>query len=285
VKVPDPRSAVVAGFRAMLSGQADGEPDWLRATRQRSDPGYFGPGSAVWAIHGDLSTLVGGIRALLMQCLHPGALTGVDQHSTYRQDPLGRLAGTTRWVTVTTFADRAGADREAARVRGMHRRVRGDYPDAEGRAVPYRADDQDLLAWVHAAFTDSFLSAHQAFGSAPVPGGPDAYVRQWARSAELIGLASPPRSVADLERFIAAAPLARTPATARTVQFLRRPPLPQPAAVGYQVLFAGAVSTLRPAHRELLGLPDLGTRVPRAAAATLLGGLRLVLGDGPPAAA
>jgi hypothetical protein len=79
--------------------------------------------------------------------------------------------------------------------------------------------------------------------------------------------------------------LAYTEATARTLGFLRRPPLPAAARAGYQVLFAAASSTLRPEHRRLLKLPDPGTRIPRAAASVLLGTLRAVLSDGPPAAA
>ena len=147
-----PRARVIAGFRAILSGDAEGTPDWVRALADGDDVGYFGPDSAVWAVHGDLATLVGGVRALLMQALHPAAVTGVDQHSSYREDPLGRLSGTNRWLTTTTFGARALADREAARVRGMHRRVVGTYTDAAGREQPYRAGDERLLAWVHIAF-------------------------------------------------------------------------------------------------------------------------------------
>jgi uncharacterized protein (DUF2236 family) len=272
-----------AGFRSLLAGES-GTPEWLSDLADGSDAGYFGPGSAVWAVHGNLATLVGGVRALLVQALHPGAVQGVDEHSTYRDDPLARLAGTTRWLTVTTFGTRAAADREAARVRGMHRRVRGVYAAADGAERRYRASDPDLLAWVHAAFTDSFLTAHEVFGG-PIPGGADAYVREWAVAGELVGLADPPRSVTELRAYLDAvdADLAVTPATRRTVEFLRNPPLPAPARLGYAVLFTGAASTLAPRHRALLGIPDAGRRVPRAATAALLAGLGAVLGDAPPA--
>lgn len=280
------RRRVVAGFRSIVSGDSQGTPDWVRALAEGDDAGYFGPGSAVWAVHGDVATLVGGVRALLMQTLHPAAVAGVDQHSTYREDALGRLAGTTRWLTVTTFGSRAAADREAARVRGLHRRVAGTYRSADGTKRPYRASDDRLLAWVHAAFADSFLTAQQVFG-APIPGGPDVYVRQWATAAELVGVSAPPRSVAELDDLVAGygSELARTDAALRTLAFLKRPPLPPPARAGYAVLFAAAASTLRPDHRELLGLAPTGTRVPQAAGAALLGALRAVLGDGPAAAA
>jgi uncharacterized protein (DUF2236 family) len=281
-----PRARLAAGFRAIVNGGDGGVPEWVRDLEYGDDEGYFGPGSAVWAVHGNLATLVGGVRALLVQTLHPAAVAGVDEHSSYRDDPLGRLAGTTRWLTITTFGSRAAADRESARVRGMHRRVRGTYADAEGGQRTYRAADEHLLAWVHAAFTESFLVCHEVFGG-EIPGGADAYVRQWATAGELVGLPAPPRSVGDLEAELAAyeRELARTPATERTVAFLRNPPLPGPALVGYQVLFAAAASTLDERHRELLALPPNGGRTARAAARGMLAGMRSVLGEGPPAAA
>src|SRR3954454_5274056 len=183
-----PRQRVIAGFRSILSGDAEGTPDWVLALADGDDAGYFGPGSPVWTVHGDLATLIGGVRALLMQALHPAAVTGVDQHSSYRQDPLGRLSGTNRWLTTTTFGSRALADREAARVRGMHRRVVGTYTGPDGWERPYRAGDDRLLGWVHAAFTESFLVAHEAFAGS-VPGGADRYVREWATAGELVGVA------------------------------------------------------------------------------------------------
>ncbi|MEI7630705.1 MAG: oxygenase MpaB family protein, partial [Actinomycetes bacterium] len=97
------RRQVADGFRRIVSGDPTGAPDWVKQIAQGSDAGYFGPGSAPWAVHGALPTLVGGVRALLMQALHPGALAGVMQHSRYETDALGRLAGTTKWLTVVTF--------------------------------------------------------------------------------------------------------------------------------------------------------------------------------------
>ncbi len=280
-----PRQRAVEGFRSILSGSAE-TPDWVRDLENGDDEGYFGPGSSVWAVHGNLATLVGGVRALLVQALHPAAVTGVDEHSTYRDDPLGRLAGTTRWLTVTTFGSRAAADRECARVRGMHRRVRGTYVGPDGHEVAYRAGDDRLLGWVHAAFTESFLVAHETFAG-PVPGGADRYVREWATAGELVGMRRAPRSVAELRELVDGyrPELGHAAVTARTVEFLRTPPLPGPAAVGYQVLFAAAASTLSDEQRRLLGLPPAGRRVPRLAASALLQALRVTLGEGPPAEA
>ena len=276
------RSQVASGFRRIVSGDPTGAPAWVRQMAEGTDAGYFGPGSAAWAVHGALPTLVGGVRALLMQAMHPAALAGVMQHSRYEADALGRLAGTTQWLTVVTFGDRAQADRECARVRGLHRRVSGTYESADGPAA-YTAMDPDLLRWVHVAFTDSFLATHQVWGG-PIPGGPDAYVREWATAGELVGVIDPPRSVAQLrEQLDGYAPILRgDQATAQTVAFIRNAPLPLAARPAYAGLFAGAVSTLTEPHRQLLGLGPVPLAISRPVVAALLGTLSLALGPASP---
>ncbi len=139
------RDKTASGFRRIFSGEDDGAPEWVTQLRSGQDKGFFGPSSATWAVHGSLPTLVGGVRSLLMQALHPGALAGVDEHSRYEDDPLGRLAGTTQWLTVVTFGDTAMAERECERVRGIHRKVNGSYLNAQGQQKDYQATDSDLL--------------------------------------------------------------------------------------------------------------------------------------------
>ena len=233
-------------------------------------------------MHGGLPTLVGGIRALLMQALHPAALAGVMQHSRYEDDALGRLAGTTQWLTVVTFGDTTQADRECARVRGMHRRVHGTY-EVDGVTLPYDATDPDLLSWVHLAFTDSFLTTHLVWGGA-IPGGPDAYVREWAKAGELVGVEHPPRSVADLKAQLAQRESQlRGGAKARqTAAFIRRPPLPLAAQAPYAVLLLGALSTMSARHLSMLGLPRVPRQIAKPAVGALLGGLALALGPTSP---
>ena len=284
ISVVEPvRNRVVSGFRGVVSGDPTGQPDWVLALADGSDAGYFGPGSASWAVHGSLATLVGGVRALLMQALHPGALAGVQQHSRYETDALGRLAGTARWLTVVTFGDRAMAERECARVRGMHRRVSGVYSTPDGER-PYSAGDPDLLRWVHVAFTDSFLAAHRVWGG-PIPGGEDAYVREWAIAGELVGATDLPRSAAELRDQVRGfeSQLDGSDGARRTADFVRRAPIPLAGRPAYAALFAGAVSTLPPSYRRMLDLPDLPLAVTRPAVSGLLGGLGLVLGDESPA--
>ncbi|MFW6188368.1 MAG: oxygenase MpaB family protein [Actinomycetota bacterium] len=246
-------------LRMTFAGQAHGVPAWELALAEGEDVGHFRPGSAVWAVHGSMATIPAGVRALLTQALHPGALAGVVEHSDYRRDPLGRLAGTIRWIFTVTYGDTAAARRASAHVRRLHESVRGTYTAADGAQRPYCANDPDLAEWVHLAFTDAFLRSHQRWGG-PIPGGADAYVREWSVAGRLMGVADPPRSEAELdERLRAFAPHLRGgDRVDDVVRFLRRPPLDPVLLPGYRALFAAVVDSL-PAER--LGL--LGLRRPR----------------------
>lgn len=187
-------------------------------------PGWFEPDGVVWAVHGDVATLVGGVTALLGQAAHPLALAGVERHSSYRDDPWKRLAGTARWLVVSTFGSAELAAAEAARVRGLHARVAGVLED--GR--PYAASDPALLRWVHLAFTDAFLHAHLHLGADLRPRfgrcWPDRYVADWARSAAELGATDLPATAAELELAITAlrGELGDVPESLRS--YLRSPP-------------------------------------------------------------
>lgn len=263
-----------------LSGNDEGRPHWVGRIEQGDDIGFFGPGSAAWAVHGGMATMVAGIRALLMQTLHPGAMAGVHDWSRYREDPLGRLSGTIQWLITVTFADTALAELESSRVGRFHDRVVGTYLDANGEERPYAAGDPELLSWVHVVFTDAFLSCHKIWEGA-IPGGADGYVREWAKAGELVGVAEPPRSEAELraqfDAFRDAGVYKNDDRVAEAVRFIRNPPLRRSMMPAYRLMFAGAVASIPPEYRRLLGLrrspfPVIrGTRI-------LLGGVRFLLG-------
>lgn len=240
-----------------FAGQIDEVPDWELKLAEGDDAGYFAPDSAVWAVHGSMATIVAGVRSLLMQALHPGAMAGVYDWSDYRADPLGRLAGTIRWIFTVTYGDTAAAEEATAVIRRIHAHVRGEYVDAHGAARPYTADDPELLSWVHLAFTDSFLATHRLWGG-PIPGGENAYVRQWAKSAEMMGDVDPPTSVRGLRSamnaYYDAGDLRADERVADVVRFLRRPPLAKALRPGYRLIFAGAIASMEPKYRRMLGL-------------------------------
>ena len=166
------------------------------------DDGFFGPASVAWRISGDLSAPVAGLRALMIQALHPLAMAGVDQHSDWRADPVGRLAATSAYLATITFGERGAAERAAARVRRIHERVTGvDHETGK----PYAAGDPELLLWVHAALVDSNVAAREVFGTALTPDEADSYIEEMVVAAELVGVPAElvPDSRSGLAKYLA----------------------------------------------------------------------------------
>ncbi|MGH3368976.1 MAG: oxygenase MpaB family protein, partial [Nocardioidaceae bacterium] len=158
-------------------------------------PRWFTEDAPIRRVHGDASMFVGGVRALLLQSLHPLAMAGVAAHSGYRGDPWGRLQRTSYFLAVTTFGTADDADAMVRRIRAVHETVTGTAPD--GRH--YSAADPHLLRWVHVAEVDSFLAAHQRYGRRPLDAvGRDRYVAETARVAEALGAVDPPRTEQEL---------------------------------------------------------------------------------------
>lgn len=271
-------------FRRLLSGDPNGIPPWLEAVAAGDEAGFFLPGDAPWVVHRDFATLVGGIRALLLQALHPGALGGVAQHSRYEEDPLGRLSGTIRWLTVTTFGSLSAVRDEAGRVNGMHDRVRGKYETNSGEQVNYRAADPDLLLWVHIAFMDSFLRAHQNYSRAKIPGGADAYVALWSKSVAPLGLEQVPMSEEELRQTLEDfKPQLRIDQKASSViRWIKNAPLPKAAKPVYALLFQAALASLPSELRKMIGLRSLPLWVLRPVVTNLLALGRFSIGPDSP---
>ncbi|WP_183094390.1 oxygenase MpaB family protein [Nocardioides stalactiti] len=220
-------------------------------------PRWFEPDTAITRVHGDASMFVGGIRALLMQTLHPVAMRAVAEHSGYRGDMWGRLARTSRFLAVTTFGTAADAEQAVGAVRAIHDRVTGIGPDGS----PYRASDPRLLLWVHVAEIDSFLLAHQVYGERPLDqAGRDEYVAQTAEIAARLGVVDPPTTEAELRAMLADfRPELRGSADAREAvrYLLLKPPLPLVARAPYAVLTSAAIGLMPLWTRSHLRLPWL----------------------------
>ena len=241
----------------MLRSKVAGEDAPARAQRIWGAQGerWFTPEDPVWRVHADASMFPAGITSLLLQMLHPMAMAGVAGHSGYKSDPWGRLQRTSHYLATTTFGTIEHAEEAIATVRSIHERVRGK--DDLGR--PYRADDPHLLKWVHVAEIDSFLRGYQTFGDTPLTDEEaDVYVRQAGIPAALLGVQSPPQSVAELAEVLDSyrPELEATPAAAEAARFLLLdPPLPLYAKPGYGTLASGGVSLLPGWAREMLGIP------------------------------
>ncbi|MGY1821189.1 oxygenase MpaB family protein [Geodermatophilus sp. SYSU D00079] len=237
--------------------------------------GFFGPDSVTWRVHADPVFSVGGLRALLLQALHPVAMDGVATFSEgFRSDPWPRLVRTAAYVDTLTFGTRREAVRAVRRVRGLHRRLAGVEPTS-GRA--YRVDDPDLLLWVHCCEVDSLLDAARRTGVVRTDADADRYVAEQVTAAVLVGCTPTdvPGSVAELAGYFAAVrpSLAVTPAARDALRLVVTPPMPTwvrwltPARPAWGTLASLAVATLPQWARRMYSLPGLGVTDAAATAA------------------
>ena len=245
----DPYAAATGLIERSAAAYVSGVPE------ETADDGLFGPASVAWRVSTDLASPVAGLRSLLMQALHPLAMAGVDQHSGWRRDPVGRLAATSAYLATVTFGERAVAVQAAARVRRIHEHVRGVDAVTGGR---YAASDPALLLWVHAALVQSSLAAGQAFGTSLSAQDSDRYVEEMTVAAELVGVPRPliPASVAELERYVASVRpgLSCTPAAAESMAYLLDPPGLDEEITGFwQDVRDAAIAVLPEWARQMYG--------------------------------
>ncbi len=237
-------------LRSALAGDDRLSPDQLATL---DDPGLFGPASVAWRVHGDAAMLIGGLRSLLIQTLHPLAMAGVSDHSDYRGDPWGRLHRTGRFIGATTYGNTDTAEAWIELVKRIHDRVVGTAPD--GR--PYEANDPHLLTWVHCTEVDSFLSAFDRYGYGRLTDAEkDRYVAEMAEVGRRLG-ATPPTDraglAAELEMFRGECEYGDQ--ARETVRFLIRPPVPLQLRGPYGLITVAAVTSLPGWARSMLRLP------------------------------
>ncbi len=257
------------------------------------DPGLYGPDSITWRVHADPSMALAGLRALLLQALHPLAMSGVAQHSDFRKDPWGRLFRTAEYVGVTTYGTTAEARRAGAKVRGIHRKLAGIEPES---GQTYRVDDPALLRWVHCVEAESFLSTAVRCGLRLSAEEQDRYYAEQTRNAVLVGLdpATVPASTDQMATYFEdlRPELRATRAAREAAVFVLWPPMPALVQLGTParpawVALAGAAGAMLPRWaRRLYRLPGLPTTDIAATAAGLAfrSGLLVVpdaLRDGP----
>ena len=230
------------------------------------DPGLFGPDSVTWQVHGDPSMALAGLRALLLQAVHPLAMAGVAQHSDFRTDPWGRLFRTAEYVGVTTYGTTAEATRAGAKVRGIHGKLAGIEPES-GHA--YRVNDPDLLRWVHCCEAESFLSTAVRCGLRLSGDEQDRYYAEQTRQAALVGLDPgwvPADRAAMADYFGDMQPQLRLTEQARQAAlFVLWPPMPSriklatPARPAWVAIAAASAAMLPRWARRLYRLPALPT--------------------------
>ncbi|WP_374468116.1 oxygenase MpaB family protein [Phenylobacterium sp.] len=264
------RNAVVAQVRKLMGGTGDDTVE-----RNRADTGLFGPDSACWKVHGDLTgMMVGGVAALFLQMLHPGALAGVWDHSNFRRDMRGRLQRTARFIAGTTYGDRAEAQGLIDRVRTIHSHVTGVLPDG----APYAADDPELLTFVHVAEVSSFLAGYLRYVDPAFPEAEqDRYYGEVAEIARRLGATDVPTTRAGIAAYLEAVrPQLRADVRSQAVAAaLLSQPAPSAAAAPAMALTFDAAKDLLPAWAAQMH----GFRLSPARRATVRAGVR-ALGGG-----
>ena len=246
-------------------------------TPEEDRQGFFGPDSVTWRIHSDPAYSVGGIRALLLQALHPVAMEGVNRFSEgFKTEPWARLTRTAEYVEVLTYGTRRDALRAVRRVRGIHR-GKSDVDPTTGRH--YAVDDPDLLLWVHACEVDSLLSTDRRAGVPLTDADADAYVAEQVVQATLIGVEGlhVPSTEAELAAYFERVrpELVVTPAARDGLRFVLLPPMPgwvqlfTPARPAWGTLASLGVATLPRWARRMYSLPGLGITEPATTGAML----------------
>jgi uncharacterized protein (DUF2236 family) len=250
------RAKLAAGVTHLTTGSGP----VLDYSSPPGDPGLFGPDSVCWKVHADFTSMMtGGISALLLQALHPLALAGVWDHSTFRSDILGRLRRTATFIAGTTYGSRSDALALIERVKSIHLGVTGIAPDGQ----PYRASEPALLTWVHVAEVSSFMTAHLRYVNPLLSvAAQDQYFAETAGIAEMLGASEIPRSRAEIDAYLLAMrpALVASERTREVVRILMNAPAPSFAMrpAGTLMLNAG-VDLLPEWAQTMLGLNRYAT--------------------------
>lgn len=239
-----PRTGIRSGFTPMES-----------LDQVTPDPGFFGPDSVSWRVHHDPANVVGGVRALILQALHPEVMRSFHGITSTRDDPWGRLSRTGAYVNAITYGTEAEAEKSSARVRFVHRKLGLDRPD--------------WLLWVHCGAVDSWLVGHRRSGAPMTDAEADAYVSEQVEAARLIGchLADVPSSVAELAAYFEAVrpQLEVTSETRESVRDLILPPMSArvqlltPARPAWTTLVLTGFGLMPRWSRRMFALPSLAT--------------------------
>jgi uncharacterized protein (DUF2236 family) len=243
------RLALVDQVRKTFNDQASGQKPV-----PPSDEALFEKDSPIRLVHADLvGMMTGGVRALLLQMLHPHALQGVLDHSNFREDMHGRLQRTARFIAVTSFGHRDDAMKAIDRVNRIHARVGGTLPDGSA----YSATNPRTLAWVHVTEAQSFLAGYLRHVRPDMPGREqDEYYRQFALVARALGADPVPETRREAEALFRELrhDLRPSPAAREVAQLvLSQRPKGTPAAL-QTMIGAEAVAMLPPFARSMLGL-------------------------------
>jgi len=197
--------------------------------------------------------VVGGIRALLEQALHPEAMAGVAAHSNFREDAWGRLQRTGDYVGTLTFGTSQEADQLSSRVRMIHEKL--------------KLDDPKLLLWVHMAMVDAFLDTALRSGMNLTVDNQNEYIAEMVKFATLVGIpeSMTPHDIDSTKRYFDSIlpELSASDDAKRAALFIALPPLPPLLRFGTPIApIWGGITSLAAASlpkwaKRLYGWPTL----------------------------
>ena len=142
------------------------------------------PGSPVWRAFNDVRLLSTSGYALLLQVAHPTVGSGVHQYSSFSKDPWGRLLRTLDYVHGTVYGGPELAGSIGARVRELHKGIKGVKADGER----YHAMEPEAFAWVHATLAASIVRGHRVFVRPLSPRAAEAFWQEWRGVGRLVGV-------------------------------------------------------------------------------------------------
>jgi uncharacterized protein (DUF2236 family) len=257
-----PRTAIDESYWAMMaSAHLPGE----QYSEPVGDPGLFGPDSAIWKVHGDVSGVLGGVAGLLLGTLNEPVTHGTNRFSDYLQDPIKRLGFTASFVMGVTYGSTPVAEKLIGTVRAMHKRVHGAMPDGRTFSATSSAD----IIWTGATQAYAIACAHERYHPDPLRGADlDRYFAEYAVISEKLGATDPPRSRADIEDYFQAMRprLTVSEEVLSAVRFLRAPYGSDHASRTSSMIVSRAATELLPLWaKTLLGLRPRAPLSPLAA--------------------
>lgn len=175
------------------------------------DPGWFGPGSAVWHVHSHMQALIFGLQcAAFMERLDPSIYwMGMHHSRLVKRDPktgvavpeidpkgaVVRLGHSIAFFIGTAYGSTETAERLAKAVRSMHHTIKGTRPDG----ARYDADDPDWLRWNYATVVWGLATAHELYHPNPLRGKKiDRYYREFVRVGHALGGTNLPETKAEV---------------------------------------------------------------------------------------
>lgn len=200
------------------------------AKAPRVDAGYFGPESVSWRVWAHPVTAIAGIRGSIVAVFDPAGAAGVDQHSSYAADPLGRVRRSNMFFLQAVYGDTVAAQKIGKWLFNRHERVTGLIPDT---GEPYVANIPETLLWVYVTGWHGMLECYQRFAPQRERLN-DAEIRRFYKesliTADLLGI--PPRyvpadpaDVADYLKDEGRKIVRPTADMQRLIEFFLRPPL------------------------------------------------------------